>query len=360
MYPTMALLQQQITGTSQPEKCINKGSNNKIIEKLTGLIEQIAQSGHIACDCPNWDNAPLEGKSAFSNKNPSRNVIEAYVGKRRKGNLGNYVEVENNAEVNEENANKDDKPRKLVKKKRTAPNIRKDMFRVLRQGRVSSTKLAEFHQNQAREEMTTSMYCKAKVKDHSILLILDSRSSECVVFANFLKDIDNCPKTVGGKTITSKAIVTEAGNYAIIVGNDWLNKARARIDWEECELMISDGNKKIKIPTEYCKPAKIGEPIKNKNKNKIASSPESSDSEETDDEEEWETEDDKEYQEEHLINKTYLYQEIYDESNNFSNEYYLENQTNNTKEIENKNFNLDNMNETQKQLMKNLLLKYKD
>ncbi|CAG8844465.1 43436_t:CDS:2, partial [Gigaspora margarita] len=157
MYPTMALLQQQITGTSQPEKCINKGSNNEIIEKLTGLMEQIA------------------GKSAFSNKNPSSNVIEAYVGKRRKGNLGNYVEVENNAEINEENANKDNKPKKLVKKKRTdityaqlfqaAPNIRKDI----------------------------------------------------------------------------------------------------------------------------------------------------SDSEETDNEEEWETEEDKEYQEEHLINKTYLYQEIYDE-----------------------------------------------
>ncbi|CAG8803596.1 12437_t:CDS:1, partial [Gigaspora margarita] len=111
-------------------------------------------------------NAPLEGKSAFSNKNPSINVIEAYVGKRQKGNLDDYVEVENYAEVNEENANKDDKARKLVKKKRSkpvelliisniqpysiltnlqskkadityaqlfqaAPNIRKDMFRVL-------------------------------------------------------------------------------------------------------------------------------------------------------------------------------------------------------------------------------------
>ncbi|CAG8750614.1 25220_t:CDS:2 [Gigaspora margarita] len=162
MYPTMALLQQQITGTSQPEKCINKGSNNEIIEKLTGLMEQIAD------------------------------------------NLGDYVEVENN-EANEENANKDDKPRKLVKKKRK-----------------------------------------------------------------------------------------------------------------------------------------------------------SSESKETDDEEEWKTEDDEEYQDEHLINKTYLYQEIYDESNNFLYEYYLENQTNNTKEIEDKNFNLDNMNEKQKQLIKNLLLKYKD
>ncbi|CAG8644703.1 3238_t:CDS:2 [Gigaspora margarita] len=205
MYPTMALLQQQITSTSQSEKCINKESNNEIIEKLTGLIEQIA------------------------------------------GNLGDYVEVENN-EANKENANKNDNPRKLVKKKRTdityaqlfqaAPNIRKDMFR------------------------------------------------------------------------------------------------------EECELMIRDGNKKIKIPTEYCKPAKIGEPIKKKNKNKIASSPESSDSEETDDEEEWETEENEEYQEEHLINKTYLYQEIYDENNNFSNEYYFENHTNDTKKIEDKNFNL--------------------
>ncbi|CAG8831541.1 24517_t:CDS:2, partial [Gigaspora margarita] len=128
-----------------------------------------------------------------------------------------YIEVENNAKVNEENANKNNKPRKLVKKK---GYYDKD---------VSSTKLAEFYQNQTEEGMTTSMYCEAKINDHPIFL------------------------------------------------------------------------------------------------------PESSDSKETDDEEEWETDDDEEYEEEYLINKTYLYQEIYDESNNLSNEYYLENQTNNTK-----------------------------
>ncbi|CAG8703736.1 11032_t:CDS:2 [Gigaspora margarita] len=59
----------------------------------------------------------------------------------------NYVEVEDNAKANNKNANKDDKPRKLVKKKR-----------------------------------------------------------------------------IGEKTITSKAVLTEAGNYAVIVGNDWLKK----------------------------------------------------------------------------------------------------------------------------------------
>ncbi|CAG8810687.1 5417_t:CDS:2, partial [Gigaspora margarita] len=88
--------------------------------------------------------------------------------------------------------------------------------------------------------------------------------------------------------------------------------------------------------------------------------PESSNSEETDNEEKWKTDDDKEYEKEHLINKTYLYQEIYNESNNFLNKYCLENQTNNTKEIENKNFNLGNMNKEQKHLIKNLLLRYKD
>ncbi|CAG8649778.1 7256_t:CDS:2, partial [Cetraspora pellucida] len=74
-------------------------------------------------------------------------------------------------------------------------------------------------------------------------------------------EIDRFPITVGGKTITSHAVVTEASNYALIVGNDWMRKARARLDWESCELMIRDGNKKIRILTEYCKPAIIGHEI---------------------------------------------------------------------------------------------------
>ncbi|CAG8630808.1 25675_t:CDS:2, partial [Gigaspora margarita] len=152
--------------------------------------------------------------------------------------------------------------------------------------------MPDFHLKQEESLKTTSMYCEAQVKDHPILLILDSGSSGCVVSANFLKEVgvsidrpstvlmvgihgkqkrplgevDEFLITVGGKTITSKAVVSEVENYAVIVGNDWMKKARARLDWKECELMIRDGHKKIRIPTEYCKPPNITERIQKKKK----------------------------------------------------------------------------------------------
>ncbi|CAG8766446.1 20221_t:CDS:10, partial [Gigaspora margarita] len=52
--------------------------------------------------------------------------------------------------------------------------------------------------------------------------------------------------TVGTKTITSKAIVTEATNYAIIIGNNWMRKAQAQLDWEAWKKVDNkDADKKI-------------------------------------------------------------------------------------------------------------------
>ncbi|CAG8658496.1 7336_t:CDS:2, partial [Gigaspora margarita] len=108
MYPTMALLQQQITGTSQPEKCINKGSNNEIIEKLTGLMKQIAISFKNN-NSRETDNRPQElYQNNINHPNRSYRQLIIYNAPLE----GDYIEVENN-EANEENANKDDKPRKL-------------------------------------------------------------------------------------------------------------------------------------------------------------------------------------------------------------------------------------------------------
>ncbi|CAG8832817.1 5166_t:CDS:2, partial [Gigaspora margarita] len=155
-----------------------------------------------------------------------------------------------------------------------APNIRKEINKITRAGRITIMKVAEFCLKQDKEEKTTSMYCEAQVKGHSILLILDSGTSECVVAANFLKELDipidclsivvmvrvhgeqKCPLgevdgfsiMVGGKTITSRAVVTDTEN-SVIVSNNWMKKACARLDWEECELMIRDGKKKLRIPT---------------------------------------------------------------------------------------------------------------
>ncbi|RIB12818.1 hypothetical protein C2G38_2199639 [Gigaspora rosea] len=53
--------------------------------------------------------------------------------------------------------------------------------------------------------------------------------------------------------------ITNIQPYSIIT-------TRARLDWEACKLMIRNGDKKIKILTEYCKPANIGDQILRKAK----------------------------------------------------------------------------------------------
>ncbi|CAG8806691.1 5059_t:CDS:2 [Gigaspora margarita] len=103
-----------------------------------------------------------------------------------------------------------------------------------------------------KEEKTTLMYCKAQVKEYPILLVLNSSSSGCMILANFLKEVniaidhpfivvmigvheeqkqpleevDKFPVTVGEKTITSQVVIMDAENYAIIVENNWMKKAR--------------------------------------------------------------------------------------------------------------------------------------
>ena len=46
------------------------------------------------------------------------------------------------------------------------------------------------------------------------------------------------------------AIVTEADSYAAIVGNDWLRKTKAIIDYDANTMVIKWKNKVLKVPTE--------------------------------------------------------------------------------------------------------------
>ncbi|CAG8718828.1 6022_t:CDS:2 [Ambispora leptoticha] len=101
-----------------------------------------------------------------------------------------------------------------------APNMRKEALKILHPGRVTKGKLADFCLNRSDEAYTISIYCDAQVNGQPIILILDSGSFGCFVSAGFLKD--------SGIRLT---------------------------DYRQ------DGDKKIKVPTEYCKPANIGDRI---------------------------------------------------------------------------------------------------
>ncbi|KAG9294460.1 hypothetical protein G9A89_001965 [Geosiphon pyriformis] len=72
----------------------------------------------------------------------------------------------------------------------------------------------------------TPLICKVQVAGYFIDLILDSGSSVSVIAKHFLEAI-------------------EAKKYTIIVGNKWLKKAKALLDYELCELTIKCGEKPI-------------------------------------------------------------------------------------------------------------------
>ena len=51
-----------------------------------------------------------------------------------------------------------------------------------------------------------------------------------------------------GVDISVDMVVTEFKDYNIILGNDWLSKVRARMDYKEGQLTISTDQEDITIP----------------------------------------------------------------------------------------------------------------
>ncbi|CAG8689633.1 8909_t:CDS:2 [Gigaspora margarita] len=129
-----------------------------------------------------------------------------------------------------------------------APNIHKEILKITRPGRVVTSKMADFCLKQEESLKTTLMYCEAQ----EVGISIDRPSTVLMVGIHGeqkhpLGEVDEFPIIVRGKTITSKAVVSESGNYAIIVGNDWMKKARGRLDWEECELMERSDEKEREV-----------------------------------------------------------------------------------------------------------------
>ncbi|KAG9295309.1 hypothetical protein G9A89_021240 [Geosiphon pyriformis] len=115
-----------------------------------------------------------------------------------------------------------------------------------------------------KQKAITAMYTEAEVEGKPIRLILDSRSAgsiityqliqqlqqtvdkpaqTVIITANDIKktpvgEIDNFLFTIDGITIPVKVLVMDAPQYQAFVGNDWLLKTNANLDWETQELKI--------------------------------------------------------------------------------------------------------------------------
>ncbi|KAG9288275.1 hypothetical protein G9A89_021306 [Geosiphon pyriformis] len=88
----------------------------------------------------------------------------------------------------------------------------------------------------------TLLICKVQVAGYFIDLILDNGSSKKEL--GIAKAIPVCINDI---SIETDMEVFEAKEYTIIVGNKWLKKAKALLDYELCELTIRCGEKLIVV-----------------------------------------------------------------------------------------------------------------
>ncbi|KAG9290039.1 hypothetical protein G9A89_010345 [Geosiphon pyriformis] len=111
----------------------------------------------------------------------------------------------------------------------------------------------------------TAMYMEATVNNTPIKLILNSGSTRSIIILQLVNQlgfkvdyatmsqiitangstklphgkINSFPFKINGIVISTKVLVMDATQYQALVGNDWLTKANATLDWTTQELLIN-------------------------------------------------------------------------------------------------------------------------
>ncbi|KAG9290889.1 hypothetical protein G9A89_011039 [Geosiphon pyriformis] len=104
-----------------------------------------------------------------------------------------------------------------------------------------------------KEKLITAMYTDARVDSHPIKLILDTASARIITADGATKtpisEIDEFPFEVNGIMTFIKVLVMEATQYQALVGNDWLSKVNATLDWNTQELQLTYQGQHIRVLT---------------------------------------------------------------------------------------------------------------
>ncbi|CAB4424286.1 unnamed protein product [Rhizophagus irregularis] len=130
--------------------------------------------------------------------------------------------------------------------------------------------------NTSSNSKSSALYCDASIKHIQFPLILDSGSAGSIISLSLLKDLDmeitrasktvmvningerrrplgavsDIPLKIHDQIIPMDAIVTDADSYAAIVGNDWLQKTKAILDYDNDTMTIKWKGDVIKVSTE--------------------------------------------------------------------------------------------------------------
>ena len=161
-----------------------------------------------------------------------------------------------------------------------ARQLRKPVIKKNKDGEIQTENKQETTTNETNEEeplmqmhsgveinrdKSTALYCDASIKNIQFPLIVDSGSAGSIMSLSLLKDLDmeitsasktvminvngerrrplgavsDVPLKVGGCIIPLDVIVTQADSYAAIVGNDWLRKTKANINYDKNMMTIT-------------------------------------------------------------------------------------------------------------------------
>ncbi|KAG9294253.1 hypothetical protein G9A89_021612 [Geosiphon pyriformis] len=109
-----------------------------------------------------------------------------------------------------------------------------------------------FSEATLEEKPITAMYTDVKIDGHLIKLILDSGSTGSIITRQLMNQlgrqtpiskIDDLPIKINGIIVLIKVLIMKATQYQALVGNDWLSKMNATLDWNTQELQLSqNGN----------------------------------------------------------------------------------------------------------------------
>ncbi|KAG9302205.1 hypothetical protein G9A89_020639 [Geosiphon pyriformis] len=156
----------------------------------------------------------------------------------------------------------------------THPQFRKNLHKsLIPKKKTPKTNKRPHQAGLADNSNVTPLICKAQVAGYFINLILDSGSFFSVIAKHFLETIGRkidepstrpmtnvhgdkkkglgiakaIPVRINGISIKTDMEMSEAKEYTIIVGNEWLKKVKALLDYELCELTIRCGKKLIVV-----------------------------------------------------------------------------------------------------------------
>ncbi|CAB5364533.1 unnamed protein product [Rhizophagus irregularis] len=126
------------------------------------------------------------------------------------------------------------------------------------------------------DDRTSALYCEASIKYIRFPLIVDSGSAGSIISLSLLKDLDmeitkvsktimvnvngerrrplgavtDIPLKIHECIIPMDAIVTDANSYSAIVGNDWLRKTKAVLDYNNNRMTIKWKDQVLEVTTE--------------------------------------------------------------------------------------------------------------